>query len=88
MAYVMLRGKNGRRHEVDFEDAPVRVQLYQSSEVIEIRVEADWETRPDGRRRYVHVNMPREAFLSAIAALARGAERPALVQQDGSAGVK
>ena len=54
MAYGILRGKNGRRH--------------------------DWETRPDGKRRYVHLNMPREPFLAAIAALARGAERPSLVR--------
>ena len=58
----------------------MRVQLYQSSEVVEIRIEADWETRPDGKRRYVHLNMPREPFLAVIAALARGAKRPSLVR--------
>jgi hypothetical protein len=28
MTYAIIRGKNGRRHEVDFGDSPVRVQVY------------------------------------------------------------
>ena len=33
-----LRRKNGRRHQVDFEDAPVRVEVYASEQTIEILV--------------------------------------------------
>jgi hypothetical protein len=47
MPYAIIRGKNGRRHEVDFGDAPVRVQIYSSEETVEIFIEADFETLPD-----------------------------------------
>jgi hypothetical protein len=39
-----MRGQNGRRHEVDFGDAPLRVETYASDETIEIFVEADFDT--------------------------------------------
>jgi hypothetical protein len=42
MTHAIIRGKNGRRHEVDFGDAPVRVKVYASEETVEIFVEADW----------------------------------------------
>jgi hypothetical protein len=48
MPYAIIRGKNGRRHEVDFGDAPVRVQIYSSEETVEILIEADFETLPEG----------------------------------------
>jgi hypothetical protein len=41
MTHAIIRGRNGRRHEVDFEDAPVRVEVYASEETVEIFVEAD-----------------------------------------------
>ena len=28
MPHAIIRGKNGRRHEVDFGDAPIRVEIY------------------------------------------------------------
>ena len=30
MTYAIIRGNNGRRHEVDFGDSPVRVEVYAS----------------------------------------------------------
>lgn len=30
MTHAMIRGQNGRRHEVDFGNAPVRVEVYAS----------------------------------------------------------
>jgi hypothetical protein len=51
MPYVIIRGKNGRRHEVDFGDSPIRVEVYASEETVEIFVEADFETLPEKRRR-------------------------------------
>jgi hypothetical protein len=36
MTHAIIRGKNGRRHEVDFGDAPVRVKVYASEETVEI----------------------------------------------------
>jgi Polyphosphate kinase 2 (PPK2) len=52
MPYAIIRGENGRRHEVDFGDAPVRVQIYASEETVEIFIEADFETLPEERRRF------------------------------------
>jgi len=50
MTHAIIRGKNGRRHEVDFGDSPVRVEVYASEETIEIFVEADFETLAEERR--------------------------------------
>ena len=36
MPHAIIRGQNGRRHEVDFGDAPVRVEIYSSEETVEI----------------------------------------------------
>jgi hypothetical protein len=36
MTYAIIRGNNGRRHEVDFGDSPVRVEVYASEETVEI----------------------------------------------------
>jgi hypothetical protein len=41
MPHAVIRGANGRRHEVDFGDAPVRVQIYASEATAEIFIEAD-----------------------------------------------
>jgi len=35
MTHAIIRGKNGRRHEVDFADAPVRVEVHASEETVE-----------------------------------------------------
>jgi hypothetical protein len=51
MAYAMIRGKNGRRYEVNFGDSPVRVEVYGSEETVKIFVEADFETHTEERRR-------------------------------------
>jgi hypothetical protein len=44
VTHAIIRGKNGRRHEVDFGDSPVRVEVHASEETVEIFVEADFET--------------------------------------------
>ena len=49
MPHAIIRGKNGRRHEVDFGDAPIRVETYASDETVEIFVEADFETHAEKR---------------------------------------
>ena len=58
MPHAIIRGMNGRRHEVDFGDAPVRVEIYSSEETVEIFIEADFETFPEGRRRFAILNIP------------------------------
>ena len=65
MTYAIIRGNNGRRHEVDFGDSPVRVEVYASEETVEIFVEADSETLPEERRRFALINVPRDQFSHA-----------------------
>jgi formate-dependent nitrite reductase cytochrome c552 subunit len=40
MAHVIIRGANGRRHEVDFEDADITVELHASEDHVELVIEA------------------------------------------------
>ena len=79
MPHAIIRRENGRRHEVDFGDAPIRVEIYVSEETVEIFVEADFETLPEERRRFALLNIPRHLFSEATAAAARRAttRRPA-----------
>ncbi len=73
MTHAIIRGSNGRRHEVDFGDAPVRVEAYASEETVEIFVEADFETRAEERRRFAIINIPRHLFSEATGEAARRA---------------
>jgi hypothetical protein len=65
MSHAIIRGKNGRRHEVDFGDSPVRVEIYASDETVEIFVEADFETLLEERRRFAIINIPRQRYSQA-----------------------
>ncbi len=65
MPHAIIRGKNGRRYEVDFGDSPVRVEVYASEDTVEIFVEADFETLPEERRRFAIINVPRHQFSQA-----------------------
>ena len=71
MTHAVIRGKNGRRYEVNFEDSPVRVEVYASDETIEIVVEANTETMPEGCRRFALLNIPRQQFSQATGEAAR-----------------
>jgi hypothetical protein len=71
MPHAIIRGNNGRRHEVDFGDAPIRVEIYASDETFEIFVEADCETHAEERRRFAILNIPRNLFSEASGAVAR-----------------
>ena len=73
MPHAIVRGQNGRRHEVDFGDAAVRVEIHSSEETVEIFIEADFETLPEERRRFAILNIPRHLFSEATAAAARRA---------------
>jgi hypothetical protein len=75
MPHAIIRGKNGRRHEVNFGDSPVRVEVYASEETVEIFVEADFETLPEERRRFAIINIPRQQFSQATGQAARRAAR-------------
>jgi hypothetical protein len=76
MPHAIIRGSNGRRHEVDFGDASVRVEIHASEETVEIFIEADCETLPEERRRFALLNIPRHLFSEATAAVARRAANP------------
>ena len=71
MPHVIVRGENGRRHEVDFGDSPIRVEIHSSDETVEIFIEADYETLPEESRRFAIMNVPRHQFskASGLAAL-------------------
>ncbi len=71
MSHVIIRGANLRRHEVGFGEDPISVSIHASDKVVEIFIEADSENRPEERRRFALVNLPRHLFSSAIADLAR-----------------
>jgi hypothetical protein len=75
MSHGIIRGKNGRRHEVDFGDSPVRVEVYASEETVEIFVEADFETHAQERRRFAIINIPRHLFSEATGQAARRATK-------------
>jgi hypothetical protein len=76
MPHAIIRGANGRRHEVEFGDAPVRVEIYASEETVEIFIGADSEMLPEERRRFAVLNIPRHLFSEATAAAARRAANP------------
>ena len=58
MSHAIIRGKDGRRHEADFGDSPVRAEVYASEDTVEIFVEADFETHAEERRRFALINIP------------------------------
>jgi hypothetical protein len=78
MPHAIIRGGNGRRHEVDFEDAEIRIEVYSSDETVEILVEAVNNLAPSDRRRFALLNIPKHLFSSALgaAALRKGTPGP------------
>jgi hypothetical protein len=75
LPHAIIRGKNGRRHEVDLGNAPVRVEISPSEETVEIFIEGDFETLPEECRRFSILNMPRRLFSEATATAARCAAK-------------
>jgi hypothetical protein len=71
MSHTIIQGANDRRHEVNFGDAPIRVEIYASEETVEIFVEADFETHAEQRRRFAILNIPRHLFSEASGNAAR-----------------
>jgi hypothetical protein len=67
--FAILRGINGRRHEVDFEDDPVIVDVSMSAATVQITMTAADPGDPV-KGRYVTVALPRDALASAMAAAA------------------
>ena len=74
MAYAIIRGKSGRRYEVDFGSSPLRVEVHASEETVEIYIEADIDTLPEHLRRFAIVSISQQQFGEATGA--RRAEQP------------
>lgn len=74
MSYAIIRGQNGRRHEVDFEDTDLRVEVYANEVTVEVVIEtvSDGLDGLDGHKpRFALINLPRSAFDQALAEWAR-----------------
>ena len=63
MPHAIIRSGNGRRHEVDFADAKIRIEVYSSDGTVEIVVEAVNDLVPSDRRRFALLNIPKQLFL-------------------------
>jgi hypothetical protein len=66
MSFAIIRGSNGRRHEVDFGDAEIEVEIAISNETVQITVEAIHDPAPPDKRRFATVAIPRERFAAAL----------------------
>jgi hypothetical protein len=64
--YAILHGTNGRRHEVDFGDDPVVVNVVMSDITVQITMTVPGDLDPD-RARFVTVTVPREQLVAAMA---------------------
>ena len=81
MAHAILRGANGRRHEVDFEGAKITVEIFFGEDTVEIFAEAPHDLAPSDKRRFALLSVPRGLFNKALGDAARRSksERPAIV---------
>jgi hypothetical protein len=78
MPHAIIRGGNGRRHEVDFEDAEIRIEVYSSDETVEIVVEAVNDLVTSDRGRFALLNIPKHLFSSAVGEAAQRKRTPGL----------
>jgi hypothetical protein len=67
--FAILRGANGRRHEVDFGDDPVTIDVAMSSTTVQVTMTAADPGDP-ARGRFATVALPRAALVAAMAAAA------------------
>jgi hypothetical protein len=71
MSYAIIRGQNGRRHEVDFEDTDLRVEVYANEVTVEVVIETVSDGLDGHKPRFALINLPRSAFDQALAEWAR-----------------
>ncbi len=88
MTFAIIRGSNGRRHEVDFKDDPVTIEVGMSDAVVEIVVEATEDLAPSHKRRFAMLSVPRDDLMAALGVELRNkaakgkSPRPRLVSKD------
>jgi hypothetical protein len=68
VSFAVIRGRNGRRHEVDFGDAAIEVDVAIGSETVQITVEAVHDHAPSDKRRFATIAIPREKLAAALGA--------------------
>ena len=66
MPHAIVIGANGRRHEVDFEDAEVTIEVFAGETTIEIVIESQNDLAPSHRKRFALLNLPRDQFSAAL----------------------
>ncbi len=78
MSHAIIRGKNGRRHEVDFGNAKIKVEMHASEQVVEISIEGRDDPAPSDKQRFALLNIPRHLFSEAMGETARrsGSTKP------------
>jgi hypothetical protein len=83
MAHAIIRGANGRRHDIEFEGEEITVEILVGDETIEIAVESPRDPAPSDKRRFALLNVPRELFNKALGEAARRSrsERPAILAE-------
>ena len=88
MSFAIIRGSNGRRHEVDFKDDPVAVEVSMSESVVQISIDAIEDMALPHKRRFATVAFPREQLMAALGSHLRERKdrgdhvRPRLVRSD------
>ena len=71
MAHAIIRGANGRRHEVEFDGASITVEIFFGEDVVEIVAEANDPLVPSDKRRFALLNVPSDLFNKALGDAAR-----------------
>jgi len=88
MSFAIIRGGNGRRHEVDFKDDPVAVEVSMSESVVQISIDAIEDIGPSDKRRFATMAIPRDQLMAALSSHLRERKdrgepaRPQLVRSD------
>jgi hypothetical protein len=83
VSFAIIRGSNGRRHEVDFGDAEIEVDVAIGSETVQIALEAALDQAPLRQTALRHHRRPARKVRGSSGsrlerpALARDARRPA-----------
>jgi len=81
VTFAIIRGNNGRRHEVDLGDAKIEVDVAIGTEIVQITIEAVDDLAPSDKQRFATVAIPREKLAAALGADLR--ERHGRRQPDG-----
>jgi len=68
MSFAIIRGGNGRRHEVDFGDDPVTLDVSAGKATVQVTIEATDDPGPSGGRRFATLAVPRKELITALSA--------------------